>query len=134
MTIPSERLLFENQLQLAMAKTAEMLTAEGSDQVHHFAAQLGAASIRTLYDWVNDHVNANLGAEIQWIANNSPIAGITTGLEHLRNLKLAIEETSDIEETVFETPGGWLEQIHKTILSIWYLIKRRKSVGKWRKI
>lgn len=107
MTIPSERLLFENDLQRAMTKTTEMLTAKGSDQVHYFAKQLGAASIRTLYDWVNDHVSANLGVDIQWIANNNSIAKITTGIGHLRNLKLAIEETSDMEENVFEA-RGWL--------------------------
>lgn len=107
MTIPSERLLFENDLQRAMLKTTEMLMAESSEQVHHFVSELGAASVRTLYQWVNDHVNANLGADIKWISNEQPIATTEIGAENLRNLKLAIEETSDTEETTFET-RGWL--------------------------
>jgi len=107
MTIPSERLLFANDLQRAMVKTTEMLRAESSDQVHHFATELGAASVRTLYEWVNDHVDADLGADIKWISNENPIATAIIGAENLRNLKLALEETSDTEETVFEI-RGWL--------------------------
>jgi hypothetical protein len=107
MTIPSERMLFENDLQRAMGKSAEMLGAESSDQVHQFAQELGVASIRALYAWVDDHVNANLGVDIHWITKDNPVAEITAGIEHMRNLKQAIEETSDTEETAFEA-RGWL--------------------------
>jgi len=107
MTIPSERMLFENDLQRAMVKSTEMLRAINSDQVHQFVQELGAASIRSLYLWVTDHVNANLGVDIQWITKESSVAKISAGVERMRALKQAIEETSDIEETVFET-RGWL--------------------------
>lgn len=107
MTIPSERMLFENDLQLAMIKTTEMLKAEGSDQVHYFAKQLGAASVRALYCWVEDHVNAGLGVDIHWVSNEKPISEIIMGFEKMKNLKQAIEETSDLEEATLEVQG-WL--------------------------
>lgn len=107
MTITSELLLFESDLQRAMRKTAEMLTAESSDQIQYFATELGAASVRTLYDWINAHANADLGADIRWVSNGKTIASAFIDADSLRNLKLAIEETSDTEETIFEA-RGWL--------------------------
>ena len=93
MTIPSERMLFENDLHRAMTKSTEMLRAESSDQVHHFALELGVASIRALYAWVDDHVNANLGVDIHWITKDTPVAEVVAGIEHMQNLKEVIEKT-----------------------------------------
>lgn len=107
MTIPSERLLFENDLQLAMMKTTEMLKAESSEQIQIFAQDLGIASIRAMYTWVQGHVNSGLGANIQWIRKEKSISEINLGFNELRNIKQAIEATSEKEETTFEITG-WL--------------------------
>jgi hypothetical protein len=105
MTIPSERMLFESDLQRTMKKSTEMLRAESSDQVHHFALELGVASIRALYAWVDDHVNANQGVDIHWITQDTPVAEVIAGIEHMQKLKEVIEKTSDTHEEVFELQG-----------------------------
>jgi len=101
LTIPKENLLFEDFLQLSMNKTIEMLQAGSSEQIHHFAAELGAPPIRALYAWVGDHVNSGLGADIRWMKGQQVFAEATVGSNHLKNLKQAIEETSDEETTTF---------------------------------
>jgi len=105
MTIPSERLLFDNDLQRTMHKTVEMLKAESSDQIHYFAKELGAASIRSLYNWVIDHNKAGVGAEIRWLRDVEVIDDINIDAVHLSNLSKAIEETSDTKEEVLELAG-----------------------------
>ena len=105
LTIAREKLLFEDTLQLAMKKTTEMLGSDNSEQIHHFAKDLGPPSVRALYAWVQDHVNSGLGADIRWLSGDQQVSGIVASSEHLRSLKLAIEETSDKTETTFEIRG-----------------------------
>ncbi|HWR72899.1 MAG TPA: hypothetical protein VN604_06995 [Nitrospirota bacterium] len=105
MTIPSERMLFDNDLQRAMHKTVEMLKAESSDQIHYFAQELGAASVRSLYNWVSDHIKTGVGAEIRWLRDLEILTDITIDHLHLSNLGKAIEETSDTKEEILELTG-----------------------------
>ncbi len=105
LTLPSERMLLDNDLQLAMRKTVEMLRAESSDQVHNFANELGAASVVAFSKWVGDHVAAGTGADIKWLREEEEIVGIRANAEHMRSLQRAIEETSDTEEKVLEIKG-----------------------------
>jgi len=107
MTIPSERLIFENELQKAMMKSTEMLQAKESGQIQNYAQKLGVASIRAMYSWIEAHVNSGFGANIHWIRKEQTISEITAGYQHLMNLKQVIEKTSESEETSFEAKG-WL--------------------------
>ncbi len=107
MTIPSERLLFINDLQLAMKKTTEMLSATSREEVKHFVSELGPASIRSMYNWIDDHVIAGLGADISWITNNEVFTEVYVSYEKMKILKQTIEETSELEEEIFEA-RGWL--------------------------
>lgn len=106
MTIPSERLLFDNDLQLTIKKTIEMANAESSDQIHFFAKEVGTASIRAMYHWVKDHTDAETGAEIKWIRDQKEFVSALFEPQHLADLGRAIEETSDETEEVVEVTGN----------------------------
>ncbi len=105
LTIPSERMLFENDLQRAMQKTIEMLRADSSDQVLYFAKELGRASIHAFYRWIDDHVKAGTGADLKWLRERQEVASIRVGHAHMANLEKAIEVMSDTEERMIELTG-----------------------------
>lgn len=105
LTIPSERMLVDNNLQAAMQRMVEMIKAESSDQVHFHTTELGSASVRALYQWADDHVKGGVGAEVRWIHQNQEFASIKVDAERLKNLERAILETSDEEETTFTLEG-----------------------------
>jgi len=105
MTIPSERQLFENELQVTMAKSVEMLEASENAKIAELSKELGIASVRALYSWVDNHVKSGLGAEIKWITNQEIIANIELGSEKLTALKDTIEKTSEKSEKTFDING-----------------------------
>lgn len=105
MTIPSERQLFENDLQRTMTKSIEMLKAENNEQIANFAKELGIASIGALYSWVENHVNSELGAEIKWITGDTVISDISIGFERLNKLKQNIEKNSEMKDVTFDIRG-----------------------------
>jgi hypothetical protein len=105
MTVPSERLLIDNDLQRAMQKTVEMAKAESSDQIHLLSKEVGSASIRAMYRWVSDHTSAQAGAEIRWLRDREDMVLALFEARHLVNLGRAIEETSDETEEVLELIG-----------------------------
>lgn len=105
MTIPSERLLVDSELQTAMHTTGRMALAATSGDIHEFAEQLGAPPIRALYSWTQEHVNGNLGADVHWMRGHEVLDEFAVGSDRFRRLKRAIEETSQEEETVLEVTG-----------------------------
>jgi len=105
LTIPSERMLIDSFLQRAMDKTVDMVKSESSDQVHFFAKELGSASIRALYRWVNDNVLSGTGVDLKWLRKDKERKAIIIKYSHFQNLEKAIEETSDKEERVFDIRG-----------------------------
>jgi hypothetical protein len=105
MTVPSERMLVDNDLERAMRKTIEMGRAESSDQIHYFAREVGPASVRAMYRWVSDHTDSGTGADIRWLRDQSEVVSALFEPRHLANLGRAIEETSDTEETTLELVG-----------------------------
>ena len=106
MSIPSERLLLDNELQVTIKKTIEMAKAESSDQIHSFSKEMGASSIRAMYRWVQDHISAGAGAEIRWIKNEQEVIAASFEAKHLANLGHAIEETSDNFEEEIKVTGS----------------------------
>lgn len=105
MTVPSERMLIDNDLQRAMHKTIDMVRADSSDQIHYFAKEVGPASVRALYRWVKDHTATGTGAEIQWLRNKAELVKAILPPEHLVALGMAIEETSDQKEETLTLIG-----------------------------
>ena len=105
MTIPKERLIFKGNLESAMSISTDMLRSESSEHVHHFAQELGTASIRALNALVKSHVSSGLGVDIHWLRGSEPIAQVRAGYEHMINLQQAIKETSDIKELNITIPG-----------------------------
>lgn len=105
MTLPVERLLIENELEIAMRVLTDMLAAESSDQIHYFAKKFGSGTIRTMAKWVDIHASSDLGADIRWMKGNEEIASYTATTSHLANLLTAIKETSDITEELLNVTG-----------------------------
>ncbi len=105
MAIPSERLLFDNDLQRAMQKTIEMAKSQSSDQIRHFAKEVGVASIRAMYRWVADHIISGAAVEIKWLRNRTEIVSALFETYHLSNLGRAIEETSAETEEIVKVVG-----------------------------
>ncbi len=101
MTIPSERLLIDNDLQRAIQKVVEMAKADSREKIHYFAKEVGAASVRAMYRWVTDHVVSGTGAEIKWLRDRTEVASGSFDKHYLADLGRAIEQTSDeTEETL----------------------------------
>ncbi len=59
LTLPNERLLFgETDIDRAIKTVFELVKAESPQQIASHAKELGAAPIRTLYNWVSDQVRS----------------------------------------------------------------------------
>ncbi len=106
MTMPNDRLLFgETKLDEAMAILFKMAKADDSERIAYFSKQLGAASVRKMYWWTTEHLNAGLGADIEWRRQDSVKAHLFIQPAELDSLKKAIEETSDETEETIEVVG-----------------------------
>ncbi len=105
MTIPSERLLFDNDLQRAIQKVVEMAGADSSEKIYHFAKEVGAASVSAMYRWVSDHVASGTGAEIKWMRNQAEVVAGTFEKHQLADLGRAIEQTSEETEETLNVVG-----------------------------
>lgn len=101
LTIPSDRTLFENDLELAIQKLFEMARSDSSDQIAYFSKELGPAPVRALKEWVQNQVDGGFGVAAQWLRGEEVKYEYESNLAHLKDLALAISETSDeIEEEV----------------------------------
>lgn len=117
LTLPNERVLAdESDLDRTIRTVLEMAKATSSDQIAAYARDLGPAVITKLYRWVKDHVQAGLGADIDWRKDSEVKASLFVEPATLDNLKRAIEETSDETRERFtvvgdlvgtDVPGHW---------------------------
>lgn len=105
LTVPRQRLLFDTHLEQAMKMTTEMLQAENSEQIHHFAEKVGPASIRALYQVASSHAMSGTGAELRWMHDSAEVSSVNVEAEHMANLSRAIDETSDHEEVELTLTG-----------------------------
>lgn len=105
MTIPSERLLFDNDLQRTIQKIVEMAGADSVDKIHYFAKEVGAASVSAMYRWVSDHVVSGTGAEIKWMRKQTEVAAGTFEKHQLADLGRAIEQTGEETEEILNVVG-----------------------------
>jgi hypothetical protein len=108
LTLPNQRLLFDEvstALDKAMAEVFTMAKASTPDHVRDFARRLGAAPVRALYRWANDHVRSRLGAEIAWQRSERVRASVFVQQPELERLRDAIVVTSDKVVTTLVTAG-----------------------------
>lgn len=106
LTLPNERLLFdESEIDRAMNTVFELAKAGDSQKIAEYAKELGAAPIRTLYNWVSDQVTSGLSSQIEWRRKQEVRSELLVQFPELIELKHAIEATSDEEEEEEEVTG-----------------------------
>ncbi len=106
LTLPNERLLFgETEIDKTINTVFELVKAENSQKIASYAKELGAAPIRTLYNWVSDQVRSGLGSQIEWRRQQEVRADILVQFPELEFLKRVIEASSDKEEKEIELTG-----------------------------
>jgi len=105
LTIPSERQLFENDLQRAMVKTTEMLEAGAAEEIHRFADELGRATVQSFYTWLENHVESGSGADIRWLRGKIEVAAVRADASRLRGVANLIQETATPEEVTLTVRG-----------------------------
>jgi len=105
LTVPRDRVLFDTHLEKAMQLTTELISAEDSEQVHHYSEVVGAAAIKALYALVQDHIESGTGVEIRWLREDSELASACVDGNHMKNLGQAIDETSDQSEEEITIEG-----------------------------
>jgi hypothetical protein len=106
MTLPNERmLLIESDLDRAMSKVFEVARADTPDDIDRIADTLGAATIRSLYRWADDHVATGFGADIKWRRRDEVRASLMLQEPELRRLKGAIEVTPDTHQETVSVTG-----------------------------
>lgn len=106
LTLPNERLLVgETDIDRAISTVFNLAKAERSEQIASYAKELGAAPIRTLYNWVSDQVISGLSSQIEWKRKQEVRSGLLVQLPELVELKRVIESTSDDEEEPLTLTG-----------------------------
>lgn len=106
MTMPDELLLFgENDFDTAISSIFEMAQSKTPETIALFAKRFGVASIRKLYRWMNDHLQAGTGADIQWKKGQETKFKLFIQLPQLEVLKNIIDSSSDEKEDVLELSG-----------------------------
>ncbi len=106
LTIPNQRLLgIESHLDQTFSEIASMTQAKDSSEVLNFAKRLGAASIRTLYNWAFDHDDLGLGVSIEWRRDQAIRNRLLTQQPEFEKLHKTIEQTSDQTITEREVVG-----------------------------
>jgi hypothetical protein len=96
MTIPNERLLLiDSHLDMAMRKVFELAKTESAETIDQIATTLGAATVRSLYRWADDHVQTGFGADIKWRRREEVRASLLIQEPELRRLTDAISVAPD---------------------------------------
>lgn len=103
LTMPNERLLFgESDLDRSMKTIFEIVKSTTTEQIQGLARQVGIASVRKAYKWVEDHLDASLNADIRWCRNKEIRANVVVEIPELRKLQSIIDQTSDEAITEME--------------------------------
>jgi hypothetical protein len=106
MTMPAEIVLFgDSDLDRTITEIFEMANTTTPDQLKLHAKRLGLASVRKIYQWVTDHLQAGAGADIQWKKNNEIKQKLFIQVPQLEALQKAISETSEEVEEIVELNG-----------------------------
>jgi hypothetical protein len=106
MTMPQEMVLIgDSDLDRTITEIFEMAKATKPEQLKSHAKRLGLASVRKVYQWVTDHLQAGAGADIQWKKNNDLSQRIFIQVPQLEALQKSILDTSEETEIPIEVSG-----------------------------
>ena len=104
LTMPNERLLIgDTDIDKTIETVFELVKTQKTETVAEFAKRLGAAPIRTLYNWVSDQVTCGVASQIEWWRGHKVKTSVLTQLPELATLKQAIEQSSDEKINTFTT-------------------------------
>lgn len=105
LTLPNERLLVDQtNLDKAMETVFRMARTEATEDLREYARRLGLAPIRAMYSWASDHVEAALGADIEWRRELRVRASLFLQRPEIQRLQRTIAQTSEeTEETITVT-------------------------------
>jgi hypothetical protein len=105
LTLPNEQMLFDTEIDDAIATVFQLARSEKPADIASFAARLGPAVVRSAYKWSQHHAEVGAGAEIQWKRGDEIRSEILLQPQELARLQSVIEETSDEREETFTWPG-----------------------------
>lgn len=96
LTVPNDRyLLGISKLDAAIKTVFEMVSCQSPQDVIKFFAMLGAAPVRSLYKWANDHAKYGLGVEVEWRREQVVRDRVFVQKEQIDALRKALDVTSD---------------------------------------
>jgi hypothetical protein len=101
LTLPSQQTLVgATRLEEAIRLVFELAKAEKHEQIVQYVETLGVAPIRAVFSWANDHVQAGMGAEIEWRKDREVRAHLLVQEPELARLTQTIMQST--EETTEE--------------------------------
>jgi len=104
--MPDELLLFgENDFETSINAIFDVAKANKPEQIALFVKRLGIASIRKLYRWTSDQLQAGTGADIEWKKGKEAKFKLYIQVSQLENLRTVIDQTSDEKEEILEPTG-----------------------------
>lgn len=105
-TSRAEADLFDrSDLDAAVDTIAQVSAAKDSEQVLRHARRLGAAPIRVLYRWADEHLRGGFSADIEWVRGDEVKSRLLIQMPEFARLCQAITETSDEEVSDIEVMG-----------------------------
>lgn len=106
LTVPNERLLLEDTtLDRAVDQFSGLVQSCSSEHIAIASKSLGRAAVIGLKQWAEDHIKAGLGADFRWERGEAVRASFFVQEPEIRNLRQAIDETSDEIEEDFVVAG-----------------------------
>ncbi len=96
LTIPNERLLIGgSEMDQAIEIIFKLTKTTDSNDIAAYARETGLATIRQLYKWASNHVNAGVDAEIKWRREKNIRAEVLVQVPELERLLQMIERTNE---------------------------------------
>lgn len=94
-SIPNERLLMiESDLDRAIALVFRAMKADSPEQISQLAREIGAAGLRRIYQWADQHEKFDIGAGIEWRRRHEIREQVQVQPSGLARLKEIIEASS----------------------------------------
>jgi hypothetical protein len=96
---------FETALDAAMQSLFELAKARSSTAIIDCGRRLGVQAVKAAHKWASAHVDAALGADIEWLKGHEAIDRLFMQLPDLRELASVIASTTTVIEEDLELVG-----------------------------
>jgi hypothetical protein len=101
MTLPNDRLLVgETDLDQAMSKTLQLLTADDSDEIQELTRVVGVPAVRKAYEWAHVNSAAGFGADIVWRRGETGIMEVRVQAPEVAAVAMAMRAAVAEEQVV----------------------------------